>query len=282
MGSRKYLMGSVILAIGWLACLARDLMASPLGGVRTYSIELPTHVLRFSLPEDVAQQIRPQQIKSKFNPMDRAYRQDGFCILASKYLQFNAPFWSGPLGGPSIYGGMEFEFCMVQRYSSYNGDITSLQGLDHYVRWWIGNRATGKGFEFGRATLVNKEWVYRWRNTIGGAPAAGELSPSEAQVFSFPIDEDMFLEVRFYIKDYTPESSKKWKERADVIREEIKATIVVEPKDRSKCARPNSGGNPNGISLVVCGWRRQSSIPLCLFSNERYTAYPIYRYVVVA
>ncbi|HXB02598.1 MAG TPA: hypothetical protein VNV15_07240 [Opitutaceae bacterium] len=121
-------------------------------------------------------------------------------------------------------------FFVVQRDQGHGEDIASLDGLDRYVRSWIGNRETGKGFKFGQATLMNKEWIYRWRNTIGGAPAAGELAPSETQVFSFPIDRDMFLEAGFQITDDTPGGSKRWVEEAEAIREEIKATIVLEPK----------------------------------------------------
>jgi hypothetical protein len=233
MNAKKYLLRDIILIFAWLACFAGDLVASPKPEMRTYAIDMPKNVLRFSLPEDVARQIRPQQIESRFDPMDPAYLRDGFRIVAIKYLQFGAPFWSGLLGGPATYGGLEFNFCVVKRLGNFKGGITSLDGLDRYVQWWIGSLETGKGFKFGRATIMDKEWVYRWRNTIGGAPAASERETSDEQAFAFPIDENMFLEVRFWITDYAPNSSKSWKKRADAIREEIKATIVLEPKKSS-------------------------------------------------
>jgi hypothetical protein len=198
--------------------------------MRDYAVDMPNHVLRFSLPDDVAEQMLIRHVDNRFDPIDKIFQQDGFHVVVHKYLEFYAPVWSGPLGGPSIYGGLRFEFSVVKRDSNYySGDITSLDGLDRYVRQWIDHRESKKGFQFGRTTIMNKEWIYRWRNTIDGALATGEREPTDVQAFYFPINEYMFLQIYFEITDYEPTKSQRWRRDAEAIRDEIKTTIVLEP-----------------------------------------------------
>jgi hypothetical protein len=76
-----------LLALGGLACSIATSLSAGAPIMRPYTIDLPHHVLRFSLPEEIAQQMAPLQVEKYFAPTDAAYKRDGFRDIASKYYQ---------------------------------------------------------------------------------------------------------------------------------------------------------------------------------------------------
>ena len=217
-------------ALAWLSCFVVHLLPAAAPAMRSYTIDLPQNVLRFSLPEEIAQHMGPRLIDKSFDPStNKTFKRDGFRDLVSMYYQIQGPFLVGP------YGALRFDFTVVRRVDGYEGDITTVDGLERYVRWWIGGMPENRDFSFGQAELAGVKWVFRWRNTMGG----GGVNAADVQAFSFPIDQTSFLRVDFWISETVPGSAPKWKPRAEALREAIKATVVLQPK-----VLPSSTGAP--------------------------------------
>ena len=80
---------------------------------------------------------------------------------------------------------------------------------------------------FSQRPLNGAASVYRWSQSIGNT-----AEPEELEIFSLPLDNDMFLDVGFNVMQWEGGrgKDKKWKAKAESMREAIKATIVSEPK----------------------------------------------------
>jgi len=207
------------IATGWFACMLASTLFAAAPKMRLYTIDLPNHVLRFSLPEEIAQQIQPFQIEAQFVPTDSTYVKDGFRSIVRKYYQFQGPFWVG------AYGALRFEFTVVRREKEIPGKVTTSDELESYIPRWI-EKYHEVGYGYGRAELSGAPWVLRQKNTFGRVAEGAE----EMQGFSCPIDETMFFDVGFWITETVPGSAAKWKPQAEAFREAIKATIVLQPK----------------------------------------------------
>lgn len=207
--------------LAWLSCFAANLLPAATPAMRSYTIDLPHHVLRFSLPEEIAQHMGPRMIDKSFDPStNKTFQKDGFRDLVRMYYQLQGPVWVG------AYGGLRFDFTVVRRVEESKEDITTVDGLERYVRWWIGGMPENRDFSFGQAELAGAKWVFRWRNTMGGAG----VNAADVQAFSFPIDQTSFLRIYFEITETVPGSAAKWKPKAEALREAIKATVVLQPK----------------------------------------------------
>jgi hypothetical protein len=132
-----------LVALVGLASSVASLLSAAAPIMRPYTIDLPHHILRFSLPEEIAQQMGRLQIDKSFDLTDAAYRRNGFRDLASKYYPIRGPFWVG------AYGALRFDFTVVRRVAEYKEDITTVDGLERYVRWWIGGMPENRDFSFG-------------------------------------------------------------------------------------------------------------------------------------
>ena len=210
-----------MVVVGWLSGAALNLLSAAAPSMRPYVIDLPNHTLRFSLPEEIAKRMSPLQADPKFDPKTSAtYERDGFRGLASKYYQFQGPFWVG------AYGALRFDFRVVRREKNIEGNVTTLDALDRYVRRWLEYLKNAKGYAFGQLEMSDSRWVFRRKSTFGQVAEGAE----EMQGFSCPIDETMFLDVGFWITETVPGSITKWKSQAEAFREAIKATIVLQPK----------------------------------------------------
>ena len=212
-----------IVATSGLACLLANVLSAATPKMRPYTIYLPNHVLQFSLPEEIAQQMAPLQVEKRFEPTDAAYTRNGFFFLASKYYQFQGSFWAG------AYGALRFEFSVVRRESEYRGEITTIDGLDRYLSQWRKQVRTEEGYRVGVVELSGARWVYQQKNAFGHVAEGAE----DKEVFSCPLDETMYLDVSFSITETMPGSAAKWKAKAEAFREAIKASIVLEPKTRA-------------------------------------------------
>ncbi|MGC4074982.1 MAG: hypothetical protein QM760_21285 [Nibricoccus sp.] len=192
--------------------------------MRFYAIELPQHVLRFSVPEEIARTLSPLEIESRFDPQDSSFLKNGFRQVAGAMYDFNGPFWVG------AYGSLKFHFMVQKKMAGYDGDITTVEGLDRYVHSWnatIRTRATG--CVFSQASLNGLATVRREWNTFGDAT---KRQPQYLEIFSLPLEDDIFLDVGFNVMGWEGGLGKerKWKAKAEALRELIKASVVLEPK----------------------------------------------------
>lgn len=218
-----------ILVLGWLLSWVPTALLAAAPAMRPFVVDLPNHTLRFSLPEEIARQMSPLQADPRFDPKTSdTYERDGFRFLASKYYQFQRPFWAG------AYGALKFEFSVVRREAKYRDEIITLGGLDRYLNWWRARLRDKDGYIFSQAELSGRRWVYQHRNTFGQVAQGAE----EMQGFSCPIDETMFLDVGFWITETVPGSAAKWTPQAEAFREAIKATIVLQPKSAPSAPLP--------------------------------------------
>jgi hypothetical protein len=183
--------------------------------MRAYSIDLPGHVVRFSLPEEIAREMGPLSVEKRFDPLDPAYFRNGFREIAGTMHDFKGPVWVGTIGS------LKFHFMVQRRRTEYKDEITTTDGLDRYVHWWNGKiegRATGCVFSL---------------TTLNGMPAVRREWKSQAEyleIFSLPLNEGMFLDVGFNVREWISGHASKWKKKAEEMREAIKATVVLEKK----------------------------------------------------
>lgn len=223
LNSRWFILKEIIVSAWLCTMITVAMQAAAKPTMRAYSIDLPGHVLRFSLPEEIALGMTPNEVEKRFDPLDPAYFRNGFREIAGTMYDFKGPFWVG------AYGSLKFDFSVMRRKSEYQGDITTIETLDGYVRWWINIGKHAKAFTFDRNALNGKPAVRRWWNTF----AEPRVPESEhLEIFSLPLDEEMFLDVGFNIMEWKGGRGKaaKWKAKAEEMREAIKATIVLEPK----------------------------------------------------
>lgn len=195
--------------------------------MRPYKIDLPRHVLRFSLPEEIAREMSPLQVARYFDPNEPGVLEGGFRQLAGHLYDFKGPFWVG------AYGSLKFHVMVQKKMPEYEDDISSIEGLDQYVRKWnrtIEGRATG--CVFSQASLNGAPAVRRHWNTFVDP---SDREPEDLEIFSLPLDDGMFLDFGFNVMAWESgrKNERKWKSKAEALREAIKATIALEPRTRT-------------------------------------------------
>ena len=217
---QKQILPSLLL---WWASIIAMQAAAP--EMRSYSIDLPHHVLRFSLPDEIANEMTPLQVEKRFDPNERGVAEKGFRQIAGHLHDFKGPFWAG------AYGSLKFHFMIQKRAADYQGDITTADGLDRYVHWWIGND-TSK-FVLSHATLNGAAATRREHNTFGDRDKA---EPEDLEIFSLVLDQDFFLDVGFNVMEWEGGRDKegKWKVKAEALREAIKDTVLLEPQPNNR------------------------------------------------
>jgi hypothetical protein len=212
------------LAFLWLWLAMTTAMHASTPTVKSYTIDLPHYMLHFALPEEMANAIPPWKLVQRFDPEDSAYLSNGFLEVVAGYHDFKGPFWVG------TYGSLEFGFIVQKRLPEFQGEITTLDGLGRYVQWWCNKTNPTYDFKFDKGTLNGMTCVRRRHNTFGSQPAPNTPELEELEIFSQPLDSETFLDMGFTITESVPGSAKKWKEKAEELRDAIKATIVLEPK----------------------------------------------------
>jgi hypothetical protein len=195
--------------------------AAPLP-MRPYTIELPGQVLHFALPEEIARGMPPMKVEKRFDLQDPSFVKNGFREVAGWLHQLNGPIWVG------AYGCLKFHFMIQKRKPEYKGDITTVEGLDHYVHWWE-LRTDNKSYNwvFSRSALNGAPAVRREWSTFG---EPGRREPEYQEIFSLPLDQEIFLDVGFNVREWEGGRLREgmWKAKAEALREAIKATVVLE------------------------------------------------------
>lgn len=213
----------IVVSLFLWCIMAIGMQAATKSAMRSYTIDLPSHVLRFSLPEEIARTMTPREVERRFDPLDPTYFRNGFREIAGTLYEFKGPFWVGTIGS------LKFHFMVQRRMAEYQGEIITIEGLDRYVHWWNGKiegRATG--CVFSRTTLNGMPAVRREWDSFGNP---NKLQPENLEIFSLPLDERMFLDVGFNIREWVSGRTDKWKKKAEEMCEAIKATIVLESRE---------------------------------------------------
>lgn len=219
----QYLQHNIIASV-FFVCIMPVAMqaAAQKSNMRDYAIDLPGHVLRFSLPEEIAMKMSPYAVEPKFNPLDPAYFRNGFRQVAGTLHEFKGPFWVGTIGS------LKFHFMVQRREREYQDEIITIDGLDRYVRWKISIGNDAVGCVFSREMLNGRPAVRREWNTFDNP---NEPQPENLEIFSLPLNSDMFLDAGFQIRQWVL-GRDSWKQKAKEMKEAIKATIVLEAKPR--------------------------------------------------
>lgn len=189
-----------------------------------YSVDLPQHNLRFKLPKEIVARLSGAQIHYEFNTKNPLYIKNGFYSVAEDIFFFNGPIWTG------LYGDFRFDFMIVKKLSDLHGDILTINGLSEYLRWWLSKDGQQYNFNFENISISGSPWVRRWKDMLNQRDGGASGEAEDNEILSCPLDENMFLQVAFQIRDSHTTRSLKWREQAYLFREAIKATIVVEPK----------------------------------------------------
>ena len=204
--------------------VAAHAFADPL---KNYTIDFPEHILRYSLPREIADKIEPlvqEKQLSQFSPSDKNFIAHGYLEIAGTLHDFNGPFWVG------AYGSLKFDFIVQKRVHEFKGEIKTLDGLDKYIRWWANDGNPSHSFNFRRVVVGGSEWLSRSQNNFSGSIITTGSESKELEIISIPIDNEMFLDVGFSIMEWVPDSAKKWKQNAERLRDTIKSTVALEPK----------------------------------------------------
>lgn len=85
--------------------------------MQPYVIELPGHVLRFSLPVAMARGNRPVKQVTRFDPRDDSFARKDFYKVFSVLHDFNGPFWVG------AYGSLKIHVMVQRRRAEFPDDI---------------------------------------------------------------------------------------------------------------------------------------------------------------
>ena len=213
-----------LISCMWFWSAVTSAMYASASPMRSYTIDLPHHVLHFSLPEEISRGMSSTQVETRFAPNDAAYLRDGFRLLGGQLHDFDGPFWVG------ARGSLKLHIIVIKRSAEIDQEIVTLSGLERYVRQWIGKKDYASSISYSQAVMNGEAWVFRLQDTFGRPATPMEPHAEHAQIFSHPLEEDMFLEVGFRLMEWVPDSAKKWRKKAEEFREAIKATIVLEPK----------------------------------------------------
>lgn len=187
-----------------------------------FALELPGCTLRFSLPIDVARDILPfKPVRTRFDPLDPAYARNQCEILAHILHTFKGPFWAND------YGGLWFVVTVRKRSHEYREEITTIDGLQQYILWWLQKNNSSVPVIFDHRKLNDLISVHRW-NSAYKNPTLEEIDDMEE--FSIPLSEEAFLDIGFSIVDWKEGHANKWKPLAEELRSAIKSTIVIEKR----------------------------------------------------
>jgi hypothetical protein len=215
---RKSLLMAILL-IGTNA-IALPASAPPM---KTYVMSLADHGVRFSLPEEMTRGSWPIKVAAHFDPQHPSFLKNGFYSVFDTLHDLNGPFWVG------AYGSLKVHFMVQKRDRRFAGDITTIEGLEEYVREWHKTIEGVRGdYTFSRVELNGMPAIRRERNTFGDP---GKREPEHLEIFSIPLDEEMFLDVGFNVMAWQGGRGKerRWKPKAEALREAIKPSIVVDP-----------------------------------------------------
>lgn len=213
----RRMFGAAIL--GFCASVAPvQAVASPM---QPYEIRLPEHVLRLSLPREMVREDSPVKVTEQFDAQNAGFIRDGFDGVFETLYDFNGAFWE------DAYGSLKIDIIVLKKVPDIEGDITTIDGLDRYLQEWK-RISPGHGPQrvFSRQSINGMPAVKRTQNTFA---APGNDNSYESQIYSLPLNSDLFVEVGFTVLRWNdnPRKERKWRPKAEAMREAIKATVTL-------------------------------------------------------
>ncbi len=210
----------VVLAIlGFCAGMAP--LQAATAPMQTYEIRLPEHVLGLSLPREMVRADSPVKITEQFDPRNDGFIRDGWDDVFETLYDFDGPFWEG------AYGSLKIDIIVLKKVPDIDGDITTIDGLDRYLQEWK-RISPGHGPQrvFSRQSINGMPAVMRTQNTFA---APGNDNSYESQIYSLPLNSELFVEVGFTVLRWIdgPRKERKWRPKAEAMREAIKATVTL-------------------------------------------------------
>jgi hypothetical protein len=207
---------AVLLMCSW-ACLlpARE----PARKARPIVIELPGHILRFSVPSEMLPSKWPVKYVPRFDPQNSNIRDGGFYGVFELLHDFDGPFWVG------AYGSLKIAVSIVHKCTAATDiDVSTPEGIENCVR----AEEDSATYAVFRATLNGIPAVLRSQDSFG-EPGPGVLK--DTQVFSLPLDAESYLNISFFVREWEGGRAKavRWKPKAEAMREAIKATVEMAP-----------------------------------------------------
>lgn len=197
---------SVFPLLAAIVCGERSIAASS-RKYRPCSVALPHHQIEYRLPDAIARELGPEKIHSACDPsipFERGYQG----IVGTMY-EFNGPFWRGPPGA------LWFAVLMQQRSPDYANDITTIEGLQKYIAWWF--------------PLVTKAGELK-KTELNGASSVLRKFGEWDECWSFPVDQDMFVEFSLRVRLVARNWSGRWVKEARAMRDEIRSSILFRAK----------------------------------------------------
>lgn len=119
--------------------------------------------------------------------------------------EFAGPFWVGSLGT------LSFDVLMQQREPKFEGDITTPEGLEKYISKWF--------------PLVNKVGKFG-RTELNGSAAVLRKFGDWDECWSFPVNQEMFLEFGLRVETVAGKWSGRWAKEARAMRDVIRSSIL--------------------------------------------------------
>ena len=212
---------AAILAI--CATISPVRAASPM---QTYAVQLPSHVLRVALPDEIARGKWPVKYTDTLDLQNPSFVRDGFYDVLEALGDFDAPFfWSEP------YGSLKINVVVQKKSAAISADIMTLDGLELYIREWkkISPGAGGPPPVYAHVTINGMPAVLRSLDTFS---ISGSDEPHDSQIYSIPLTPEMFLNFNLTIVAWKEDRAKepKWRPKAQAMRDSIKASLALSPK----------------------------------------------------
>jgi hypothetical protein len=185
--------------------------------MKQYTVALPNYVLGISLPAEIVHGDVPIKHMQRFDAQSPDFLKSGFDEVFAAMYDVKGPIWVG------AYGSLILHVSVKRKEQEIGGGIESVDALTRYIEKWR------KSFPPGAVS----------RSSLNGIPAvksvrsnAGETgrAPSSVEIYSIPLNDEVFLEISFRVTQWDAGRSKqgKWRPKVDAAREFIESSIVLE------------------------------------------------------
>lgn len=197
-----------------------------------FHIRLPQHDIQFALPSDMARSMGEGKIMRSFDPSDEAFVRDGFREIAGTLFDTGGTFWSG------AHGSLRFHLMVQKKDENQSVNISTANGLKQYIA--VQRTPFNKnGFipDTRLLSLNSMTVVVREYNSFGSSDASKH---ERLLIVSIPIDDAMYVDLGLHVIEWKAGrgASNHWKQVADGLAEQIKASIRVAPREAQASRHP--------------------------------------------
>jgi hypothetical protein len=174
-----------------------------------YAVHFPAHVVKFALPDEMVRQMPRDQIPDYFEPGDFSFKR-GYEGLVTAAVDFEGPWWVGTVGS------LTFDIHVMKRDKTSLHSIDAIDSLGRYIQSTL--------------SAVQRATSRMERTTVNGTDCLLRTTGEWFQVYSFPLDDEIYIEFALQIEKLSERSNSKWVRRAETMRDAIKASLDVKSK----------------------------------------------------